>query len=652
MICQPDGFGSKSATGFQERIFRLPGGAMQGKERKRRENGNLDASEKKGKKYLPDIAAVAVGVALFAFCLHVSGKGLQTVDESFYYSIPYRLLQGDRLFIDEWHVSQLSSLFQIIPMKLFLLLTGSTDGVILFFRQLYCVLKAGVYFYIFVKLRRYRFAAVAAAGSYMLFEFFSFAALNYYNVAIMCSIVFCSVLFLTENPGRLRLAAAGFFFACAVLSEPGLSVLYFLWSISVASACLRERKGNSSSFDFITNRRIWFFVTSGILACFLIFAVYFVLVTDFNAFFRNLPQMFSDSEYDFQSDGGSPIFDPGRLLFGFTVIGAVPSAAALGILAFVLIKKRFGGISPYTGAVLLFAAYIAVTAALWINAPSCNYISLTVLFPVFPVFLAFGCSALDGGYDKRLLAVLIYALFFSVVVDISSEAAITSGFLIGLPCAAVLISEFTEKLKNGLPSGKKSKKGEEKRRRIAFAVAVSALCVTLLSDAAYAAFRENWFLVEDFYTAEDEQYVDTDVSAPLDITVSDGPHKGIKTTVYHAGIYSDILDDLEYVRSVSDGPVYVAGSCPWYYLRLGLPYSTYSTFFVEADMITRNRDWWLLHPDRLPDVIFVSKVDCESYGIFEEKARDRLKELLTLFDADTEELDTGYLLRVKEKRFQ
>ncbi|MBQ6066638.1 MAG: hypothetical protein IJK89_07420 [Clostridia bacterium] len=609
------------------------------------------AKKRKNEYLLPDVAAIAVGVVLFAFCLHLSRKGIQTVDESFYYTIPYRLLAGDRLFIDEWHVSQLSSLFQLVPMKLYLLLAGSADGVILFFRQFYCVVKAAVYCYLYVKLRRYRFAAVAAAGSYMLFEYFTFEALNYYNAAIIFSVIFCSILFLTERPGMLRLAAAGFIFACAVLSEPALAVLYFLWSISVAVVRFRQKKGKVSSYGFITDVRIWFFVSIGILVCFVIFAVSFVLVTDFNAFFRNLPQMFTDSEYDFHSDGGSPIFDPARLLLGFMVTGPVLSAAALCVLAFVLIKKRFGGICPYTGAVLIFAAYIAVTAAFWINAPSCNYISLTVLVPVFPVFLAFGCAALDPGYDKRLLAFLFYALFYSVVVDISSEASITSGFAIGLPCAVILISEFAKNLRSGLPSGAKPKKNGEKLRKTAFAFAVSALCVTLISDGAYAAFRENWFFVEDYYTAEDAEHVGTDTGASLDVKISDGPHKGVYTTAYHAGIYSDILDDLDYIRAVCTGPVYVAGSCSWYYLRLGLPYSTYSTFFVDADMIERNRDWWLLHPDKLPEAVFVSKVDCESYGVFEKEAHDRLTKLLVLFDGEAEELTTGYLLKVKEKRF-
>ena len=40
--------------------------------------------------------------------------GMADLDESFYLTIPLRLTQGDALFVDEWHLSQLSS-FLLYP---------------------------------------------------------------------------------------------------------------------------------------------------------------------------------------------------------------------------------------------------------------------------------------------------------------------------------------------------------------------------------------------------------------------------------------------------------------------------------------------------------------------------------------------------------
>ena len=58
-------------------------------------------------------------------------------DESLYLAIPYRMLQGDLLLLNEWHLSQMSA-FLIYPLlKLYLLLFQTTDGIALNFRYIY-----------------------------------------------------------------------------------------------------------------------------------------------------------------------------------------------------------------------------------------------------------------------------------------------------------------------------------------------------------------------------------------------------------------------------------------------------------------------------------------------------------------------------------
>ena len=46
------------------------------------------------------------------------------MDEGFYLTIPYRLIQGDCLLVDEWHVSQLAGFLLIPVLKLYLLEIG------------------------------------------------------------------------------------------------------------------------------------------------------------------------------------------------------------------------------------------------------------------------------------------------------------------------------------------------------------------------------------------------------------------------------------------------------------------------------------------------------------------------------------------------
>ena len=62
----------------------------------------------------------AVLFVLFAFCLFACAKyGAKGADESFYLTIPHRLLLGDGLVSDEWHPSLFSSFFLYLPFRAF-----------------------------------------------------------------------------------------------------------------------------------------------------------------------------------------------------------------------------------------------------------------------------------------------------------------------------------------------------------------------------------------------------------------------------------------------------------------------------------------------------------------------------------------------------
>ena len=75
-----------------------------------------------------DLFAVIAGLALTLYFLLTAKLSVGLPDETTYLSIPMRILQGDRFFIDEWNLPQLSSLCSFLPFKIFVALTGSTDG--------------------------------------------------------------------------------------------------------------------------------------------------------------------------------------------------------------------------------------------------------------------------------------------------------------------------------------------------------------------------------------------------------------------------------------------------------------------------------------------------------------------------------------------
>lgn len=66
--------------------------------------------------------------------------GVSLSDEAFYVALPLRFVLGDRFFIDDQSVVQLSAILTYPVTKFFLMVRGSTDGIILYFRFLYLVM--------------------------------------------------------------------------------------------------------------------------------------------------------------------------------------------------------------------------------------------------------------------------------------------------------------------------------------------------------------------------------------------------------------------------------------------------------------------------------------------------------------------------------
>ncbi len=106
--------------------------------------------------------------------------GIQSADESFYFTIPYRMMHGDRLIVNEWQLSQLSALFQYLPMCVYVRLTGGVAGLILYFRQLYVAVALILFAYIYYSLREYGVWAVGAAAVFTGYHEFGYTTLNYY----------------------------------------------------------------------------------------------------------------------------------------------------------------------------------------------------------------------------------------------------------------------------------------------------------------------------------------------------------------------------------------------------------------------------------------------------------------------------------------
>ncbi len=75
--------------------------------------------------------------------------GFANVDECFYLTIPYRICQGDKFLVHEWHMSQLSGLLLVPLMRVFFIFSDGTDGIVIVFR-LFLLSFGGLHLYSFI----------------------------------------------------------------------------------------------------------------------------------------------------------------------------------------------------------------------------------------------------------------------------------------------------------------------------------------------------------------------------------------------------------------------------------------------------------------------------------------------------------------------
>ena len=153
--------------------------------------------------------------------------GFDWSDESMYLALPYRFVLGDRPFLDSWDSHQLWGLLMVPAVKGYLLLFGSMDGAILFFRIAFVLFQgivAVLAYQIILRLTGRRFPSFVAAAIFFAFTPSSISAFSPMTVS-SCFMMLSALLSLVMA-GRLskRLKLCGFLsglcFAVSSFSYP------------------------------------------------------------------------------------------------------------------------------------------------------------------------------------------------------------------------------------------------------------------------------------------------------------------------------------------------------------------------------------------------------------------------------------------------
>ncbi len=608
-----------------------------------------------------DVAAVFV--ALFIALLYINSVkyGLLFVDEAFYLSVPHRMLFSDRFLVDEWHVTQLNGVLEYLPFKLIYDIFGGTEGIILVFRYIYIALKIFFFGFLYLNLKRYGWWGLTAAAVFTAFNNFSATAPSYYNTM---NIFLCASLILIlykpdnrqdETMGlarKISLFISGILLSMSVLAFPGFAVLYFIYSFVMLIYWMKKRRNILflSDYSFIIDTKTWFFITLGVLVS--LFTVLFLLFINVepHVLFENMAQLMEDSEYNVST--GTAVFIKWYKIQRFYEASGIVSFSAVVLLCvdiiislvlFIKSKSADKTIGIKSKIILLTCAVILFFVA-WIGELiHCEkdpfYIFLLSSFkPIYISLLAVECYILTEKRDKRSLIFILTSFTASFLEDFLSDLAM-GGVLIVASIPAILIirgliTELSEQIRPISDNADISIKFP-KAISVVFIVAV---VLYISTETYYMTFVRSlhWLGGREILT----EYVDK------------GPYKGIYLDTKSKTCYDECIKDLDIIKQMPKGRFYVTDQCPWFYLYVDMAHSNYSDYFVERDMIPRMEKWWQLHPDKLPDVIYVPFYNwTEHIGVKDEiKAQGRLDWLDSLFAYDIIKGNAGYILKITGKK--
>lgn len=584
-------------------------------------------------------------ITLYKIITHSVNVG----DEAFYLTIPHRLVLGDGLITDEWHVSQFSALLLYLPFKVYYSLKKSTDGIILYFRTLYAISQALVSAFLYVSFRVYAarkyenrrdrnffsLFALAAATVFACFIPAAIPTLCYYSMSLMGLAVFSALIF-CYRPNRALYFFAGTVFAATVLAQPLSALVYFILAAAAAAVKLTEIKLKKSTKPGQKLNRFFPYFTAGIVLPAVPVTLFLIIRSGIKGIIASVPHLFDGVEYNFSKAGNIidfSLYKNAARLYG---IGNAACLAALLVISVCLYKYR-----RHTRPFIITAASVMMISA-YIHADiraqaDCSVKSL-ILYHGMPVYLSGAVFFfLTDKPDKALGGMWLTGEVFSAIFGLSSDIILGTG---GIFAGAVSILLLAEAANDTL----KEKTALNKALRLGGAVVSAALLLFVTVHEA------GWFVGYTKHFMVENELEDYQMRGAPDTRIEAGPHKGIHTTAATAELYERMRHDIADIRANTkeNGTFLVCNLAQWYYLDADLPYGTYSAWFNEMEF-DRLENYWNEHPEKIPDIIYYpyystytyKRIDKSIYNGWAEKIEKQ-------FDGIYENGETGMIFRVSD----
>lgn len=260
------------------------------------------------------ISRIAIGIMIVLSLIATVTKILTgfDIDEAYALALPYRGLQGDRLFAQMWEVHQTSYLIPFLFMKLYSLLVPSLDYLVLFMRSVASILHIGMSVLVFFSCRKIEIIkkdtwhngiAFIAALIYCNFLPKWMMDLDFSMLQLWFFTLFLNFFLAGEKSvGRksvINFLFAGLALAMDVLAYPGMVLLYPAAVVMMAIKAYSDKKKMQVSL-----KHMWYTIGSFTLGCLLAAIVFFICIFRYMSLtelLETVPKVFMDGahQYDF-----------------------------------------------------------------------------------------------------------------------------------------------------------------------------------------------------------------------------------------------------------------------------------------------------------------------------------------------------------------
>lgn len=610
---------------------------------------------------------VFVGVLLFcvACMLYRAFHSIGDEDEHFYIFTAFRLVKGDRLLVDEWHLTQMASVFLYLPLKIYYVLTGSTTGIVLFSRLIFVAVKTVVAVITYAFFRNYDLSGVAAAIVFFLNIPLFFIMALYYTSLLCLFLQICSILMLSisRSYSRKKAVCLGVFFAMAIISAPYMVFLFAIYTAAVVlTAIVKKDKSKKRHWtdmpDCLLTVKTWFFISLGLFTFLAFFFVGLCVRNSVKETIQNLPMIFYDAEF---SNG---VFDRfgdffGRIERFFSLLKSIYSVPLLSLcllllLALAVDRKRLQhrttyfsvGFALYLIGVVLFLHFSFVE-----HEPYLKISYLCVLFTVPYMYFGFLAFLLSKKGNTEILKFLwIFGIIGAFVRAIESEMGYVAGAAVipvGMTGSTLLIGNLFDEIRRADYNSQRGLLNKHshrviKRNKTAFCIMLVSVVLMQFGVQLTNVLNRTLYTEYVFDMANN--------TVPMDHKIEKGPLKGLYAVQSVADIYYDTLSDLDEISKATEGPVMIPKELCWVYMYLeNNRVGSYSGYVVDAHWIDFDSKkmalYYQYHPERYPEYIYIPYYD--SYFHFDNTIeKELLKDVQEHYVTSVKLGKVGYILSV------